>query len=116
MCVTAIRVRQNHEMVFDDILVAEYIETPSLGPGILQGATVDMLELVAAKFGWWNAAVLATLVRMSGIVGGKKDMGLLGSTGVVGMKKNCCVWGDIGVRPENDTDPGMPGLGRLGSR
>ena len=71
-----------------------------------------MLELDCAKVGWWKAVEL----RMSGIVGGKKDIGLFGSTGVVGMKKNCCVWGDMGVKPGKDIEPGMPGLGRLGSR
>ena len=36
-----------------------------------------MLELDCAKVGWWKAVEL----RMSGIVGGKKDIGLFGSTG-----------------------------------
>ena len=102
-------------MVFAVMLAAEYRETPSVCPGMLHAGAVDILdilELDCAKLGWWKAVEL----RMSGIVGGKKDIGLFGSTGVVGMKKNCCVWGDIGVSPGNDIEPGMPGLGRLGSR
>ena len=32
------------------------------------------------------------------------------------MKKNCCVWGERGVRPENGIALGKPGLGKLGKR
>ena len=50
---------------------------------------------------------------------GKKDIGLLGRTGVVGMNINCWLPGESGVNPdvspENGIAPGNPGLGRLGS-
>ena len=45
------------------------------------------------------------------MVGGKNVAGCGGSTGVVGIKKNCCVWGDRGVRPGKVIALDILGLG-----